>query len=146
MRIQSEDERDALVTHIVTVQQILLVGLELFYKPDRIARVENLSTNIDLFNAKFGVQPVAACMLYEDLQKTNVVDDARIDKPHDGDITLKFFLMSLYFLTKYPTEDILESTFDFSPRYISRVMWQYIYRIQAENIRMMSAYCFENQA
>jgi hypothetical protein len=101
----SEDERDALVTHIaVTVQQILLVGLELFYKPDQIARVENLSTNIHRFNAKFGVQPVTACMLYEeDLQKTNV-DDARIDKPHD-DITLKFFLMSLYFLRKYPTED-----------------------------------------
>jgi hypothetical protein len=93
---------------------MLLVGLELFYKPDRIARVESLSTNIDRFNTKFGVQPVTACMLYEDdLQKTNV-DDARIDEPDKT--TLKFFLISLYFLRKYPTEDILESTLDYSPR------------------------------
>ena len=100
----SEDERDALVTHIVTVQQILLVGLELFYKPDRIARVENLSTNIDRFNTKFGIQPVTACMLYEDLQKTNV-DDARINQPDDT--TLKFFLLSLHYLRKYPTSSCL---------------------------------------
>ena len=128
MEDSSDDERDGLVTHIVTVQHMLLVGLELFYKPDRIARVVNLSTNIDRFNTKFGVQPVTACMLYEDLQKTNI-DDARIDEPDKT--TLKFFLISLYFLRKYPTEDILESTLDFSPRYISGVAWQYVYRIQA---------------
>jgi hypothetical protein len=121
-------ERDGLVTHIVAVQGMLQYGLELFYTTDRIARVENLSTNIDRFNTKFGIQPVTACMLYEDLQKTNV-DDARINQPDDT--TLKFFLLSLHYLRKYPTEDILESTFDYSPRYISRMLWQYVERIQA---------------
>lgn len=121
-------ERDDLVTHIVTVQQILQAGLALFYSPARVARVKNNSTNLDRFNTKFGVQPVTACMIYEDLQKTNI-DDARIDSPND--ISLKFFLISLYYLQKYPTEDVMESTLDISPRYISKMVWQYIGRVQA---------------
>jgi DDE superfamily endonuclease len=121
-------ERDGLVTHIVTVQQILQTGLELLFSEERIARVKNAATNIDRFNTKFGMQPISACMLYEDLQKTTV-DEARIDSPDDT--SLKFFLISLHYLRKYPTEDVLESTFDISPRYISTKVWQFVKRIQA---------------
>jgi DDE superfamily endonuclease len=126
--MDEDGRRDDLVTHIVTVQQILQAGLDLFYTTERIARVKNDATNIDRFNKKFGIQPVTACMVYEDLQKT-AVDEARIDAP-DGK-TLKYYLISLYFLRKYPTEDIMESSLDFSPRYISRKVWEYVGRLQA---------------
>ena len=125
---EEDNARDELVTHVVRIQQMLQTGLELFYKPERINRVQNVTTNIRRFGLKFGIQPVTACTLYEDLQKTSV-DASRIDNPDDT--SLKHFLISLYFLRKYPTEDEMESTLDFAPRYISGVVWKFVYRIQA---------------
>jgi hypothetical protein len=57
-------ERNGLVTHIVAVQRMLQYGLELPYITDQTAWVENLSTEIDQFITKFGIQPVtlACCM------------------------------------------------------------------------------------
>ena len=127
--MSSGGRADALVTHIVTIQDMLQGGLELFYRAERIARVTLAETNINRFNTKFGVHPVTACMLYEDLQKT-AVDEARIEAP-DGK-SLKFFLLSMYYLRKYPTEDVMESTLDYSPaRYISRKVWEYVGCLQA---------------
>ena len=120
-------QSDGLVTHVVTIHRMLQFGLELFYSTDRINRALAI-TNISRFNIKFGIQPVTACTVYEDLQKTNI-DASRIDSPDDT--TLKHFLMSLYYLRKYPTEDEMESTLDFSPRYISRIVWKFVHRIQA---------------
>ena len=108
---EEDDPRDELVTHVVRIQQMLQTGLELFYTADRINRVQNGTTNISRFTLKFGIQPVTACTVYEDLQKTTI-DASRISNPDAT--TLKHFLMSLYYLRKYPTEDEMESTLDFS--------------------------------
>jgi hypothetical protein len=101
---------DGLVTHIVTVKMILDFGLAIFFTQDRIGRA-GAATNIDRFNLKFGVQPITACMLYEDLQKT-ALPSARIYNPDDT--TLFYFLSALYYLRKYPTESEMESLFDTS--------------------------------
>lgn len=116
------------VPHIVTAGEMLQEGLKLVYKCARINRVKNNETNISRFNLKFGLHPSTACAVYEDLQKTDVVA-ARIDTADET--SLKMFLISLYFMRKYPTEDDLESIFDYSPRYISTKVWEYVNRIQA---------------
>ena len=111
------------VPHVVTAAEMLQAGLELLYTKARIQRVKNHRTNITRFNIKFGVMPATACTIYEDLQKTTVVE-AKITKPDHKALTQ--FLISLYFLRKYPTEDVIESTFDFSPRYASRKIWEMV--------------------
>ena len=65
----SSSGSDDNVSHIVTVEEMLQTGLELFYTQARINRVKNNDTNIGRFNLKFGVKPATACMVYEDLLK-----------------------------------------------------------------------------
>ena len=123
----SSEERDD-VQHIVTIVQMLKFGLELFFTIARIDRVKNNATNVDRFTKKFGVKPVTACMIYEDMQ-TTTIEGARINNADEK--TLKLFLISLHFLRKYSKESDMESTFNYSPRYISRLTWDYVYKIQA---------------
>ena len=53
----SSSGSDDNVSHIVTVEEMLQTGLELFYTQARINRVKNNDTNIGRFNLKFGVKP-----------------------------------------------------------------------------------------
>ena len=99
----SDSSSNSSAGHVVTIMQMLQFGLELFYAPARIGRAKQ-STNLDRFNKKYGVLPVTACSIYEELQTTGIAI-ARIDNA--GEIDLKMFLISLHFLRKYPTEDTL---------------------------------------
>jgi hypothetical protein len=98
-------------------------GLKLLYTVKRIQGVKNNQTNVHRFNLMFGVQPVTACSIYEDLQKTDL-ENAHLDSANEK--TLEYFLITLYYLRKYPTADDLESIFDYSPRWISRKVWDMI--------------------
>jgi hypothetical protein len=100
-------------------------GLHLLYNVDRIRRANN-TTNIRRFASKFGVHPVTACTLYGDLQKTTI-ETARIV---GEDSNLRWLLITLYFLMKYPERDVLESEFNFSRGYISNKIWTWIKRIR----------------
>jgi hypothetical protein len=121
----SDDEYH--VKHIVTPSEMLYFGLNLFYSERRIKNTKLRSTNVIRFRKKFGISPTTACFVYEDMQKTTIVDEARIENPNEK--TLTFFLAAIFMLKKYPKEDDLESTFDYSPRYISIKVWEYIKKI-----------------
>ena len=82
--LEGSDEDVPTVKHVVTAQQILLFGLRMFFKEKRINnRRTKQYTNIIRFKRKFGVHPITASTIYEDLQKTNI-EGARIEKPNDG--------------------------------------------------------------
>jgi hypothetical protein len=126
--ISESDEEDVeTVQHVVTATQMLSVGLLMFFTERRMKNTKSNLTNLVRFKKKFGVHPNTACTMYEDLQKTKV-DGARIKKPNEK--SLKFFLAALNMLKRYPKEDDLESTFDYSPRYISGKVWHFIKCLQ----------------
>jgi hypothetical protein len=72
------------------------------------------------------VKAATACQIYEDLQQTTI-DESRII---GSELQLRFFLISLYYLRKYPEEDDLESTFDYSKKYISDQVWKFVEKIR----------------
>jgi hypothetical protein len=57
------------------------------------------------------------------------VNQARIE--NGSDTTLKWFLMALHFLRRYPTEDEREAIFDVSKPYGAKRQWEYVEKIQA---------------
>ena len=83
------------VAHVVTAQEMLQTGLEMIYTKARIQQVKNHQTNITRFKTSYGLEPITAATVYEDLQKTSIAE-AKIDNP--SKITLKFFLISLFLL------------------------------------------------
>ena len=92
--LEEEDLTDVFVTHIVTSDEMLAIGIHLFYTEDRIGRAGQ-ETNVGRFMEKFGVAPVTACSVYEDIQRIQARKDLT-------DLDLKFFLIALYYLKNYP--------------------------------------------
>jgi len=84
-------------------------------------------TNNERFKGHFGVLPIVGCELWKDLQTTSI-EEARIDPDK---IDLKYFLMGLHTLRKYPTEIEREAIFDVSIRSGRDWSWFYVRKIQA---------------
>ncbi|KAL3906959.1 MAG: hypothetical protein SGARI_003765, partial [Bacillariaceae sp.] len=118
-------EETEAVKHIVKVKDMMETGLLLLYTKDRIDRVKKRSTNIDRFRKQFGINPITACNLYEDMQLADLETEWV-----PGPTSLRFFLMGLYLLRKYPTYDDIESTFDYAPGYASRLAWEWVKRFR----------------
>lgn len=125
--MSSDEDQLGKVTHIVTVKKMTRAGLKLFYTEERVARVKTEEKNSDRFRMKYGVMPVTACTLYEDMQKTNL-EQVNFKA---GERSLKFFLISLYFLRHYPNYNELESTFDLNQGHLASKIWIWISRFKA---------------
>ena len=63
----STEEDPPPISHIVTVDEMLHVGVTLLYSEQRAKRAK-VTTNIERFLESFGVTPQSACNVYEDLQ------------------------------------------------------------------------------
>ena len=70
------------------------------------------------------------CTIYEDLQKSTIVDDGFVEKFTGNDIKLKFSLVSFHFLRKYPTESDSQFVFNCSYRHIRDQVWDILQRIR----------------
>ena len=89
---------------------------------------------------QFGLAPHTTCRVYEDMQ-TTTIDLGNLSFTA-GMTDLRFFLMALFFLRKYPTYDAIEQTFDLSPGYAAKKVWDWIARLRllkADVIRMPTA-------
>ena len=95
-------------------------GLSLLYKLGRLKRTKKEETNSTKFNLKFGMKPISAASLYKDMQKAEI--DATCIENLDVR-TLQYFLITLYFLRKYPVMDVIELAFDFSTGFMGRKVW-----------------------
>ena len=104
------------------VQGLLLVN----YPQARIGRASE-ETNIRRFRLSYGCVPRAVVALWEDLQTTTIVEAFLPPEQR----RVKFLLMALYQLRKYPTEADREKTFDISQAYSRRWVWLFIRKIQA---------------
>jgi hypothetical protein len=90
--------------------ELLKIGLILVgFRSCRIRRAKT-TTNMKQFKSFFGSSPGVVAMIWEDLQKTRI-NEARVP-PQDRKI--KYFLMAIHHLKRYPTEIEREGMFDIS--------------------------------
>jgi len=92
--------------------QVMAIGLDMMgFPPARQQRVKR-STQLDDFQAFFGVHPLVIARIWEDLQTTNVqltpTTTAQILASPPwltyGMVTIRNFLHAFHFLKRYPTE------------------------------------------
>lgn len=113
---------------VLTVNEVMLEGLALVnFTEARINRVKKAATNKQRFKDHFGCLPVVCTQLFHDLQTT---DDpsARLD---DNKINIKYLLMTLHWLYRYPTEPEMEAMFDKSQKTIREWCRYYVTKIRA---------------
>jgi hypothetical protein len=104
------------------------MGLKLVgFKRRRILRVWSSKTTINRFKGFFGASPAVYAEIWEDLQRTDVVE-ARVPVQ---DRNLKYFLMAMHHLKRYPTELERETMFDISRMWGRDWCWYFIEKVQA---------------
>lgn len=114
------------VVSILSPDELMTVGLCVFYKNQRIFRSRR-STNIARFRKKYGLEPYVAVLVWEDLQ-TKKDYEARNPKEK---LSPRYFLMALHTLRKYPTEKDREAAWDVSAKTGREWVWYYLRKIQA---------------
>ena len=111
-----------LVTHIVTIDEMLSIGLSLLYSQERIGRSKK-ETNIERFNDNYGMTPITFCKIYEDLQVTKTIRGC--------DNELKYHLMAMHFARNYPKMHQVEKDFDLSKGWVGGKIWDALRNIQS---------------
>ena len=118
---------------IYTPDEIMKIGLRFAgYKKRRIRRAKE-KTNIERFRGHFGSDPHIYAAIWEDLQTTNV-EEARVgpqDFVRDAIKNVRYFLMAMHHLKRYPTELEREAMFDISAVTGRYWVWFYVEKVQA---------------
>lgn len=110
-----------------TDKQLLRYGLELLgYSVERQRRVCR-ATNLHRFKSQYGSIPKVYNAMWVDLQTTEI-EEARIDLSTDS---LDMYLMAIYLLRKYPTEDDLEPLFDICAKTGRKWSWYFVRKFAA---------------
>jgi hypothetical protein len=122
------------VTHIVTPEDMLKEGLlTVKYDEKQLQRCCD-ETNQGRFKDSFGVLPATICKIYEDLQNSNAEDKStnppRSMRLKGSKNNLKWFLRTIYYLRKYPTENDIERQLTVNKGWASTNIWEVIEKIQ----------------
>jgi len=122
------------VTHIVTPEDMLKEGLlTVKYDEKQLQRCCD-ETNQGRFKDSFGVLPATICKIYEDLQNSNAEDKStnppRSMRLKGSKNNLKWFLRTIYYLRKYPTENDIERQLTVNKGWASTNIWVIIEKIQ----------------
>jgi hypothetical protein len=114
---------------VVTTFEMLHRGLLLMgFDEQRIARV-NEAKNVSRFGASYVGHPRVYADLFERLQRTEITE-ARLDCDMLGrEKTLDYFLMAIYLLASYPTEEQAEGVFKVSDRTFRFHAWNIVHKI-----------------
>jgi hypothetical protein len=106
---------------------MMFLGLRLLQYRWRRLNAAKVKTNYNRFKSHYGVSPVTAAWVYEDLQVTNI-EEAKV-KGNQSD--LKGFLMALHYLRKYPTEEDMVARFDYCAYWAREKVWAAVKKIRA---------------
>jgi hypothetical protein len=113
--------------HVILPGNVMYRGLKLVgYRRSRIKRATD-AENTRRFRAHFGINPATACTIYEDLQNSEI-EEVRME---GSDAAVKFLLIALNFLRKYPHEDDLEARFDYSSGWLRKKIWEVVEKIKS---------------
>ena len=120
--------------HIVTVGVMQYHGLRLSGLSERQLRRAKDKTNKFRFNSAFGALPAVLCSIYEDLNNSTAFDD-KYDPPRPmrlkaSKINFTWFLRTVLYLRKYPTEDDFERNLNINIHHGRDKIWNMVRRIQ----------------
>lgn len=123
---ESEQEPPA-PDHVVDAEEMMYLGLQIArYTLVQIQRVSD-KTNLQNYKDHFGASPCVCCVVYSDLQLTDI-EEAKL---RGNQTNLVWFLKALYFLRCYPKESRLASILNLSIRWGRDPLWSIVRRIQA---------------
>ena len=123
-----EKQRNRLEVDIRTEDEMLEAGLGMLgYSKKQIFEKVQRETSNERFRIHYGANPKVIAFLWNHLQTTPNVE-AKISK---GDRKMKYFLMTLHFMKRYPTEGESESMFRMSDWAVRKYKWLYIDKISA---------------
>ncbi len=122
----SDHEGGAVVPDIVTPRRMKYFGLKLVNYTSKTIRRSSDRTNIRRFVSHFGSTPLLLSIIYADLQKTSIAD-ARIAGEK---LNLRYFLIAMHALKRYPTEEERQAIFDISPHHGRDIVWFFLEKIQ----------------
>ena len=122
-----DDDDNRGITSILTVDDMLITGLSLGgYTKQRIKRTKG-STNIERYKSLYGSSPHVCAMIWEDFQTTSLPNAHVLPR----DRKVKWFLIALHHLKRYPTEFEREAKFDVNIAWSRDWVWFFIEKIQA---------------
>jgi DDE superfamily endonuclease len=114
------------VHHFVNPDTMMMTGLQNFCSKRQIRRWQQEKRKRK-FQRKFGVSPVVAVLIWEDLQTTSF-PEAHVE---GNRLNIRYFLMALHHLKKYPTDEDREDAWDVSMKTGREWTWYYCEKIQA---------------
>ena len=122
---ESDDEPQ--VRHLVTPERVQYLGLLLVgYKKRKLKRSSG-KVNYKRFIGFFGLSPVTVAQVYHDMQTTGI-EEAKIQ---GGRLDLRYLLMGINYLWKYPTGHDMEARFGYCRYWSSEKIWDAIKRLRA---------------
>lgn len=113
-----------MVVHIAA-NDMLLVGLDCIGFPPERAANHNATTNMNHFTSAFGVEPHIATIVFNEIQVRDIGEHA-IYKPK-----VRYFLLTLYWLKRYPIEQISAGIFGYHEDTVRKWVWKFSRAIQA---------------
>lgn len=120
--------------HIIQEEEMMELGLlSVKYEEEQLKRC-GIKTNQYRFKVTFGVSPTTMCRIYEDLQ-TSTAEDTDTNPPRPmrlkgSRINLQWFLRTIYYLRKYPTEDDIDRVLKLNKGWARTKIWDVIEKIQ----------------
>jgi hypothetical protein len=111
---------------VLTTDEMMRRGLELCGFGLRRQDNSNGAQNLRRFNSLFGSKPIVYAQIWEDLQ-TTPIPEARLD----AKVCVDSFLMTIYFLKEYPTEEALSGLFKIGEKTARKWISYYVCKVQA---------------
>jgi len=121
----NDDESDNYQTLILTANEFLYHGLNMFYTERRIAGAQP-KTNAQRHIDHFGVSHVLTTEVWEDLQTTSI--KTRIYQPKRKHIDC--YLSAIYLLNRYPVEKEREAKHDRAPTTLREWNWHHVEKVR----------------
>jgi DDE superfamily endonuclease len=132
-----EDDEDGIqlgLRIIITIEEMMMLGLSIFFDESRIQRTAKDETNAQRFTSLFGSSAKVCTIIWEDIQ-TTIIPEARVD---DNKLSPRYFLMAMNHLKRYPTESEREGPWDISAKIGREWVWYYLQKIQALKTQKIS--------
>lgn len=110
--------------------EMLMHGLALVGNDKRKQNQVKKATRVRRFKCAFGSSPIVCCAIFIDLQKIKSENVRLVVNKNDPHSTLRAFLISLYFLRHYSTEEDEQRLFGLCGNTIRPMKWHILRGIQ----------------
>ena len=110
----------------VSQEEMLVLGMRSRGHSDTKINRAALGSKKKIFRSNYGISAVTAASIFQDIQRVEKIGDNAITNPR-----VIHFLMTLFWLRAYPTEDHLNGSFGLGPKAARAKRWVYVKALAA---------------